>query len=146
MKSKQKVRILLVEDNEGDILLTQEAFEEANLLYQIDVVKNGVEAIDFINKSFPFHEADTPDMILLDINLPLKSGFEVLCNVKENEEAKSIPIVMFTTSGSHHDIKFCFKNHANSYIIKPFDINGYIDAVNTIEDFWFKTSVIQSNY
>jgi CheY-like chemotaxis protein len=132
----KKVNILLVEDNEGDILLTMEAFEESRLTNDIEVVKNGKDALDFVFKKGKYADAKMPDLILLDINLPLKSGHEVLQILKGNEATKHIPIIMLTTSSSEKDIILSYKHHANCYITKPVEINDFIDAILTIEEFW----------
>lgn len=132
------VHILLVEDNEGDILLTREALEESKIINKISVVRNGKLAIDFIFKQGDFAEFETPDLVLLDINLPLKSGHEVLQVIKNNPITAKIPVIMLTTSSSEKDISLSYKYHANCYITKPVEVNEFIHAVSTIEQFWLK--------
>lgn len=109
----KEVHILLVEDNEGDIVLTLEAFEESKILNKFSVVRNGKEAIDFLFRRPPFQDAKEPDIVLLDINLPLKSGIEVLQEVKSDDRVKHIPVIMLTTSSSEKDISLSYKHHAN---------------------------------
>ncbi len=130
------IHILLVEDNEGDILLTKEAFEDARLLVKLSVVKDGMEAIDFVNKQGKYENADQPDLVLLDVNLPKKNGHEVLKYIKENEAIKHIPVIMLTTSSAEKDINRSYNNYVNCYITKPVDVNDFMMVVNTIENFW----------
>jgi CheY-like chemotaxis protein len=134
------VNILLVEDNEGDILLTREAFEDAEIPVTMNVVRNGEQAIHFLNKREKFKEMPTPDMILLDINLPKLNGIEVLKYIKEHERYKKIPVVMLTTSSSKRDIQASYENYVNSYITKPLDVSDFMNAITTIEKFWLKTN------
>lgn len=131
------VHILLVEDNEGDILLTTEALEEGKISNNLSVVRNGKDAVDFILKQGKFNESKSPDLILLDINLPLKNGHEVLEVIKTNEATKQIPVIMLTTSSSENDIRLAYKHHANCYITKPIEVEDFLKAVRSIENFWF---------
>lgn len=130
------IHILLVEDNEGDILLTTEALEDSKIINTISVVRNGKQALDYLFQRDVFAHATRPDLILLDINLPLKSGHEVLAEIKTSDELKHIPIIMLTTSSSQNDITQCYKNHANCYITKPVDVNDFLEAIATVEHFW----------
>lgn len=140
------IRILLVEDNEGDIILTQEALEDSNFIKSVDVVRNGREAMDFLLKEGGFANSLRPDLILLDVNLPIKSGHEVLTEIKANDRLKHIPVVMLTTSSSEKDINKAYKNHANCYISKPVEMKEFIEAISGIEQFWFNiVSLPQSN-
>ena len=131
------IHILLIEDNEGDILLTREALEEKKIANHVSVVKNGKDGIDFMFKRGKYKEAETPDLVLLDINLPLKSGHEVLKQIKENEATKQVPVIILTTSSSEADISESYSNYANCYITKPVDVNDFLEAISMIEDFWF---------
>lgn len=128
--------ILLVEDNEGDIILTTEALEESDLVKKINVVKNGKDAIDYVFNTGKFKNASRPDLILLDVNLPLKSGYEVLKAIKSDDETKQIPVIMLTTSSSENDINISYLNHANCYITKPVDLKDFYVAMGKIEQFW----------
>lgn len=132
----KKGHILLVEDNEGDILLTVEAFEHSVYIDHLSVVKNGKDAIDFLTKKGKYSEVDTPDFILLDINLPKKNGHEVLKFIKSTELIKNIPVVMFTTSSTPLDITLAYENYANCYITKPVDVQSFQTTVHQIESFW----------
>jgi len=131
-----QIHILLVEDNEGDILLTREAFEEAKILTKLSIVRDGKEAIDFLNKQGKYSAAEMPDMLLLDVNLPKKNGHEVLRYIKGEENLKHIPVIMLTTSSSPKDINLSYNNYANCFITKPVDVNEFIGVIATIENFW----------
>lgn len=132
----KEVHILLVDDNEGDILLTREALEEARIVNRISVAYDGMEAIRFLKKAPPFSDGETPDLILLDINLPKMDGKEVLSIIKSDPELRRIPVIMLTTSSSEKDILVSYDNHANCYITKPVDLERFMEVVRTIEDFW----------
>ena len=131
----KSIHILLIEDNEGDILLTTEAFEESKIVNEITVIRDGKAAFNFF-ESLGADISKVPDLVLLDINLPKKSGHEVLIYIKENEKYKHIPIVMLTTSSSEKDIMLSYKNHVNCYITKPIEVADFLRAINKIEDFW----------
>lgn len=130
------IHILLVEDNEGDILLIQEAFEEGKLVNDISLAKDGEKAIRFLEKEGEFKDASTPDLVILDVNLPRKNGHEVLKYIKESDSLKHIPVIMLTTSSSEIDIIKSYKNHANCFVTKPLDVDDFLKAVIEIENFW----------
>lgn len=134
----KEVHILLVEDNEGDIVLTLEAFEESKILNKFSVVRNGKDAVDFLFRRPPYQNEKEPDIVLLDINLPLMSGIEVLQEVKADDRVKHIPVIMLTTSSSEKDISLSYKHHANCYITKPVEVSKFLEAVNAIEHFWLQ--------
>lgn len=134
--------ILLVEDNEGDIILTIDAFEESKILSKISVARNGQEAFDFLYKKGEFSTAERPDLILLDINLPIFNGHEVLEKIKNDPSLKKIPVIVLTTSSNQQDIDKAYFNHANSYITKPIEIQDFLDAILKIEEFWFQLSTL----
>lgn len=136
----EQVHILLVEDNEGDILLTKEAFEESKIIAEISVVKNGAEALNFLFQRESFMDAKRPDLILLDINIPIYDGHFVLKQIKEDNNLKKIPVIMLTTSSNNKDINLAFENHTNSYVTKPIDMTDFIKAVLKIQEFWFQLS------
>lgn len=135
------IHILLVEDNEGDILLTTEALAEGKIVNRISVVRDGKEAIDFLDAKDPYLERELPNLVLLDVNLPRKNGHEVLQYIKESQDLKHIPVIMLTTSSSERDILISYKNHANCYITKPVEVDNFLDVVTSIENFWI--SVVQ---
>jgi chemotaxis family two-component system response regulator Rcp1 len=130
-----EVHILLVEDNEGDIVLTLEALSDAKIKNKVSVVRDGAQAIDYLNDNKD-NPALLPDLILLDINLPKIDGKEVLLFIKTNEFFKKIPVVMLTTSSSELDIIEAYNNHANCFITKPVDLHKFFNVVKVIEDFW----------
>jgi CheY-like chemotaxis protein len=130
------IKILLVEDNEGDILLTSEALNESKIHVKLSVVKDGWEALNYLEKKESYQNVTMPDLILLDVNLPKLNGHELLKSIKTNESLKQIPVIMLTTSSSENDVLMSYKNHANCYITKPVDVNDFLKVVSSIEDFW----------
>lgn len=136
--------ILLVEDNEGDIVLTLDAFEECKVKTEISVVKNGKEALDFLFQRGAFINAKKPDLILLDINLPIFNGHEVLKQIKADVVLKKIPVIILTTSSNKKDIDEAYSNHCNSYVKKPLDMNEFIKSVSKIEEFWLQLSTLSN--
>jgi CheY-like chemotaxis protein len=135
------VHILLVEDNEGDIILTLEAFNDVKLKNTVSVVRDGEEAVQYLNQEGSFQDAIPPDFILLDINLPRMDGKEVLAYIKNHDRFKTIPVVMLTTSSSEKDIKDSYNAFANCYITKPVDFEKFIQVIRSIEEFWI--SIVQ---
>jgi two-component system, chemotaxis family, response regulator Rcp1 len=135
------IEVLLVEDSPGDIRLTREAFKDAKVHITLHVALDGVEAMDFLNRKGKYSNAARPDLILLDLNLPKKDGREVLEEIKESPVLKSIPVVILTTSASEADILRSYKLHANCYITKPVDLDGFLEVVKSIDSFWL--SVVQ---
>ena len=141
----QTNHILLVEDNEGDILLTKEALEDATTNTKLSIVKDGKEAVDFLNKVGKYTEEGLPDLLLLDINLPKKNGHEVLKYIKSAEKLKHIPVIMLTTSSSEEDINLSYSNYANCYITKPVEVDDFLSVVTSIEKFWTKVVRLPTN-
>ena len=132
------VEILLVEDNPGDVRLTQEIFKEGRLSNNLQVVGDGVEAMAFLRRQGKYANAVRPDIILLDLNLPRKDGREVLGEIKGDPDLKRTPVVVLTTSNAGQDISRAYDLHANCYIAKPVDLDEFIKVVRTIEDFWLQ--------
>ena len=130
------IHILLVEDNEGDIILTMEALNEGKVRNKISIARDGEQAIQFLNKEGVYAHTERPDLILLDINLPRIDGKEVLIYIKSNPQFKAIPVVMLTTSTSEKDVFESYKNYANCYISKPVDLDKFFEVVQKIENFW----------
>ena len=128
------IKILLIEDSEGDILLTVEALSDSKIVNEISVLKDGKEAIEFFESNPPAEQL--PDLILLDINLPMKSGHEVLSYLKNSMSYRHIAVIMLTTSSSEKDILRAYDSYVNCYITKPIDASDFMDAVIKIEDFW----------
>jgi chemotaxis family two-component system response regulator Rcp1 len=135
-KMMKDAHILLVEDNEGDIVLTQEALADAKIKNKVTVSRDGEEAINYLTNATKNPEELFPDLILLDINLPKVDGKEVLHYIKTTPALKKIPVVMLSTSSSEVDIADSYNNYANCFISKPVDFNRFFDVVRMIEDFW----------
>ncbi|MFO8146419.1 MAG: response regulator [Bacteroidota bacterium] len=135
------IDILLVEDNEGDIVLTTEALQEGKIANRISVVKDGIEALEFLEKKGDYKDAVTPDLILLDINLPKMNGHEVLKKIKSIDHLRHLPVIILSTSSSQEDVMNSYKNYANCYITKPVDASDFLKVVSSIESFWI--SVVQ---
>jgi two-component system response regulator len=130
------IEILLVEDSPGDVRLTREAFKDAKVHITLHVAADGAEAMDFLNRKGDHPNAPRPDLILLDLNLPKKDGREVLEEIKQSPTLKSIPVVVLTTSASDADILRSYKLHANCYITKPVGLDGFLEVVKSIDNFW----------
>lgn len=131
-----EVKIFLVEDNEGDIILTLEALKEAKVLNNVQVVKDGEAALKYLRKEGVYKDAATPDLILLDINLPRVDGITVLTEIKNDPVLSSIPVIMLTTSNAEKDIQQSYQQHANCYITKPVEYPKFMEVVLKIKDFW----------
>ncbi len=132
----KEVHILLVEDNEGDIVLTLDAFAESRIKTRISVVRNGQEAMDFLYKKNIYADVERPDLILLDINIPIHNGHEVLSDIKSDPDLKKIPVIILTTSSNPNDINKAYENYTNCYITKPIEIEDFLKAILKIEEFW----------
>lgn len=130
------VEILLVEDNPGDVRLTQEALKESKIINHLSVVTDGVEAVEYLRREGRFAQAVRPDLILLDLNLPRKNGREVLAEIKEDQDLRRIPVVILTISQDEEDVFKAYNLHANCYVNKPLDLNRFLKVVQSIEDFW----------
>lgn len=130
------IEILLVEDNPADVRLTQEALREGKVRNNLHVARDGVEAVEFLKRRGKYAGAPRPDLVLLDLNLPKKDGREVLAEVKDDAELKTIPIVVLTTSSAEIDILRSYSLHANCYITKPVDLEQFVQVVKSIDDFW----------
>ncbi len=131
--------ILLVEDNPGDIRLTTEALRESEMNVQLHVAMDGVEGSDYLFQREGYEESVRPDLIMLDLNLPRKSGHELLTEIKNDTNLKSIPVIIFTTSDDGDDVRRCYRNNVNCYIIKPIDFDEFFDVLQMIDRFWFNT-------
>lgn len=130
------VNILLVEDNPGDVRLTEEALSEGDISVQLHVVRDGVEALNLLRQKTSTALSPRPDLILLDLNLPKKSGLEVLEEIKNDKDLKRIPVIILTTSKEERDILRAYDLHANGFIVKPVDLNEFIRAVRSVSEFW----------
>ena len=132
----RRVEILLVEDNPGDVRLTRESLKEDKLWNKLNVVRDGVEALEYLRFEGDFAGATRPDLILLDLNLPRKSGLEVLREIKSDSDLRRIPVVILTTSTAEEDVLGTYDSHANCYVTKPVDLEQFIKVVRSIEQFW----------
>jgi chemotaxis family two-component system response regulator Rcp1 len=130
------IEVLLVEDSPGDVRLTREAFKDAKVHINLHVASDGAEAMAFLNHEGKHADSRRPDLILLDLNLPKKDGREVLKEIKESPTLKCIPVVILTTSASEADIMRSYEYHANCYISKPVDLDGFLKVVQSIDNFW----------
>ncbi|GGS65651.1 two-component system response regulator [Planobispora rosea] len=130
------IDVLLVEDDPGDVLLTREAFELNKVKNKLHVVNDGEQAMAFLRKEEGYEDAPTPDLVLLDLNLPRKDGREVLQDIKSDENLRRIPVVVLTTSEAEEDILRSYNLHANAYVSKPVDFDQFINVVRRIDDFF----------
>ena len=142
----QPIDILLVEDNEADVRLTQEVLTDSKVRNNLIVAHDGAEALACLRKQGKFRDSARPDLILLDLNLPVKDGREVLAQIKEDADLKTIPVVILTTSKAEEDILRTYKLHANCYITKPVDLDQFVTVVRYIEDFWLAIVKLPSNH
>jgi len=131
------IQILLIEDSLADIELTLEALEEAKFVNEVHTIRDGASAIEYLHGEGPFADAIRPDLIILDLNLPKRSGHEVLADLKEDPELKRIPVAILTTSGAESDVLRSYDLGANCYLTKPVDVAQFLHIVQSIEDFWF---------
>ena len=141
----RSIEILLIEDSPGDVRLTMEALKEAKVLNRLSVVTDGVEALHFLRRTGPHAQAPSPDLILLDLNLPRKDGREVLEEIKRDPDLRRIPVVILTTSQLEADVTRAYDLHANCYITKPVDFKQFISVVRSIEDFWLTVVKLPSS-
>lgn len=132
----QPVEILLVEDNPGDVDLTLDALAEAKLRNNVHVAEDGVAAMEFLRQEGERAGAPRPDLVLLDLNMPRKDGREVLREIKEDPDLRSIPVVVLTTSEAEKDVLDAYEHRANAYIVKPVDFEQFFRTIQSIEDFW----------
>jgi CheY-like chemotaxis protein len=132
----QPIEILLVEDDPGDVLMTQEAFSDYKVANRLTVVTNGEDAIAYLRKQGRFSGVSTPDLVLLDLNLPRRDGREVLLDIKGDPELRRIPVVILTTSEAEEDVIAAYDLHANAYVRKPVDFDQFVAAVRAIDDFF----------
>ena len=132
----RKIEILLVEDNPADVMLTEEAFEEARIANRLHVARDGVDALEFLHRQGSYADVPTPDVILLDVNMPRMNGLELLAVLKADPELRRIPIIMLTTSRAEQDVWRSYDLHVNAYIPKPVSVGEFFDVVRTFETFW----------
>ena len=135
-RHSQPIEVLLVEDDPGDVLMTQEAFKDYKIANRLSVVTNGEDALAYMRKHGRFSDAATPDLVLLDLNLPRRDGREVLRDIKGDSELRRIPVVVLTTSDAEEDVLASYDLHANAYVRKPVDFEQFVAAVRAIDDFF----------
>ena len=134
--NNDEVDVLIVEDNPDDVILMQESLLEAGVNVNLSVVEDGVEAMAFLRREGRYADAPSPDLILLDLNMPKKSGHEVLAEVKADDCLKLIPVVVLTTSRAQEDVVKAYKMHANCFVTKPVDLDAFIRVIHSIDNFW----------
>ena len=145
-KTIGSVDILLVEDNPGDVRLTQEAFKDARMEVKLNVVMDGEEALNYLHRRPPYENVTRPDIILLDLNIPKKDGREVLQEIKNDPVLRFVPVVVLTTSNAEQDIVKTYNLNVNAYINKPVDFERFFDIVQKIEEFWLMTAILPSSF
>jgi CheY-like chemotaxis protein len=141
-QKNRAVDLLLVEDNPGDIRLTEEALKDGPVKVNLSVARDGVEAVEFLMQRGKYANAPRPDLILLDLNLPRKNGREVLNEIKADPHLRQIPVVVMTTSRSEQDIEIAYELNANCYITKPIELDEFLGVVHSIEDFWLTKAML----
>ena len=135
-----EVDVLVVDDSAGDVRLAIEALNESKMVKNVFTVSDGVEAMAFLRRRGKYASCPRPDLVLLDLNMPRKDGREVLAEVKQDPDLRSIPVVVLTISSVEEDVTKAYKLYANSYIVKPIDMDRFVRAVSIINDFWFGTA------
>jgi CheY-like chemotaxis protein len=135
------IRILLVEDNPGDVRLIQEVFLEGKIFNSLDITRDGEEAVNYLHQQGVYKNTPNPDLILLDLNLPKKNGYEVLNEIKTDEHLRHIPVIILTASAAEEDIARAYNQYANCFLTKPIDLNQFITVVQQIKAFWL--SIVQ---
>jgi chemotaxis family two-component system response regulator Rcp1 len=131
----KKFKVLMIEDNPGDVLLTTEALEESKYVVDIEVVNNGRDGVDFLFNKGNYVNSTRPDLVLLDINLPFKSGHQVLQEIKSDPSTREIPVIMLTTSSTQDDIMTSYQEQASCYIVKPSEADQYLDFIKVFDRF-----------
>lgn len=139
---ERALNILLVEDSKSDVRLIQEAFKECSREVSTHFCKDGVDALRFLYKQGEYESALKPDLIILDLNMPKKDARDILVEIKQDKELKSIPVIVFTTSNSEVDVRKCYELGANCFLIKPVDFDKFVEVILSIESFWFNMAIL----
>jgi chemotaxis family two-component system response regulator Rcp1 len=142
MKKMRSKDILLVEDNAGDVRLAHEAIQDAKVHANLHVVGDGVEAMAFLRREGKYADATRPNLVMLDLTMPKKNGFEVLAEIKADAGLKNIPVIIFSVSKSEDDIRHAYDLQANCYIVKPTDLYGLIVVIKAVDDFWLTAATL----
>lgn len=145
---KRTIEILLADDSPGDVRLTQEAFKQTNMQTEanLNIVKDGVEALEFLHRHGAYRSAPQPDLILLDLDMPRKDGHSVLAEIKSDTHLKHIPVIILTHSQAEQDINTSYSMNANCYIHKPLDFNAYTKVIETLQSFWLKSASLPTSH
>jgi CheY-like chemotaxis protein len=138
----KEIKILLVEDNPGDIRLVREALAECGMNHRLEVVADGVAALEYLWRIKSSVDVSLPDLLILDLNLPKKDGRQVLMEIKGDEDLRHVPVVIFSSSKDEGDILSAYHHYANCYICKPLDLDGFIEVVEQIGRFWIDTVIL----
>jgi CheY-like chemotaxis protein len=141
---RKKIHILLVEDNPGDIRLVREALNEYKVTHHLEVIVDGVKALNYLQRKKASLNGSLPDLILLDLNMPKKDGREVLKEIKQDVDLRPIPVIIFSSSKADEDIRGSYDHHANCYVCKPLDLDAFIEVVGLILRFWLDTIKLPS--
>ena len=144
LASTRPARILLVEDNEADVRLTREALREAGDGVRLSAVGDGEQALAYLRRQAGFAEAPRPDLVLLDLNLPRKNGLEVLDEMRSDEALAVIPVIMLTSSAARQDVEAAYAHGANAFVVKPQDLDSFMDLIGTIRGFWLGVAQLPS--
>ncbi len=144
IEENRSVHILLVEDHLPDVVLTKRAFSKCELTYTLHVSRDGDQALRFLKRESPFFDSKRPDLILLDINLPKRSGYEVLQEIKKHADLQHIPVIMLTSSTEENDRVRSYQLFANGFLVKPSSLAGFIEMVKYVEGFWFKLAKLKN--
>ena len=144
LASHRPARVLLVEDNEADVRLTREALREAGEDVRLSAVGDGEQALAFLRREAGFTEAPRPDLVLLDLNLPRKNGTEVLTEMRADEQLARIPVIVLTSSAAQQDVDECYARGANAFVVKPHDLDAFMDLIGAIRSFWLEVAQLPS--
>jgi two-component system, chemotaxis family, response regulator Rcp1 len=137
MMARPTLNVLLIDDNPGDVRLTQEVFKDSKISNNLSVVMDGMDVMEYLRREGRFAQAVRPDLILLDLNLPRKNGREVLAEIKADANLRRIPVLVLTVSQAEEDVIKAYDLHANCYVTKPLNLDQFMTVVRSIEDFWF---------